>query len=216
MLSFQTILPHTLELLKKLAAQPEIANLRLVGGTSLALQYGHRQSVDLDFFGSFATTQEDLLQMVQRFGSYTILNQTKNILQLTINGIKVDFVNYSCYEWIDEPIIEDGITLASPRDIAALKINAIEGRGTKKDFVDIFVLLQHFSLDEILTFYKNKYPEHSEFRALLSLTYFEDADAQPLPQMFITPSWEEMKQTIIAHVKRYQLSSNDQATVKQG
>jgi len=204
MLSIQTILPDTLELLKLLSSQPETEGLRLVGGTSLALQYGHRQSVDLDFFGEIRIEQEALLSMVRKFGDIVVINRTKNILQLVINNIKVDFVNYDCYDWIDNAIETDGITLASPKDIAAMKINAIQGRGSKKDFVDIFVLLKHYTLAEMLNFYKQKYPEYSEYRALLSLTYFEDAENQDIPTLFLPNTWDEMKAKIKEEVFNYQ------------
>lgn len=205
MLSLRTILPHTLELLKSLSAQPELKGMRLVGGTSLALQYGHRQSVDLDFFGHMEVTMDEVIEMFHRIGgSLLVLNRTKNILQVVVDGVKVDVVNYSCYDWIDCPIEEDGIVLASAKDIAALKINAIEGRGSKKDFVDVYLLLQHFSLDDILTFYAQKYPEYSILRALFSLTYFADAEDMDMPTMFIDDSWEKMKETISLAVKEYQ------------
>jgi predicted nucleotidyltransferase component of viral defense system len=204
MLSLQTIVPDTLELLKALSARPELRTMRLVGGTSLALQYGHRTSVDLDFFGHQTVSQDELIGMVSKFGEYTVYNHSKSILQVILNGVKVDFVDYSCYDWIDEPVMEDGITLASPKDIAALKVNAIEGRGTKKDFVDIYVLLQHYSLDEILEFYKQKYPNYSIFRALRSLTYFEDAEPQAMPKLFIPDTWEQMKKCITEKVNAYQ------------
>jgi len=204
MLSLQTIVPDTLELLKALSARPELRTMRLVGGTSLALQYGHRTSVDLDFFGHQTVSQDELIGMVSKFGEHTVYNHSKSILQVILNGVKVDFVDYSCYDWIDEPVMEDGIKLASPKDIAALKVNAIEGRGTKKDFVDIYVLLQHYSLDEILEFYKQKYPNYSIFRALRSLTYFEDAEPQAMPKLFIPDTWEQMKKCITEKVNAYQ------------
>ena len=125
MLQLQTILPDTLELLKALTSQPEMQGMRLVGGTSLALQYGHRQSVDLDFFGKLPVPLEDIIAMIARIGNYTVLNQTNLILQMTVNGIKVDVIDYGQYQWLDAPVVENGITLASPKDIAALKINAI-------------------------------------------------------------------------------------------
>ena len=142
--------------------------------------------------------------MVSQLGRCTVFNQSKNILQVMLNGVKVDFVNYSCYEWIDEPVVEGPITLASPKDIAALKINAIEGRGSKKDFVDIYVLLQHYSLEQILDFYRQKYPNYSIFRALRSLTYFDDAEPQAMPKLFIPETWETMKAEISARVNAYQ------------
>lgn len=84
-----------------------------------------------------------------------------------------------------------------------MKVNAIEGRGTKKDFIDMYFLLQHYTLDEILSFYQKKYPEHSVFRALMSLAYFEDADSQFMPRMFSTITWEEMKVCICDKVRIY-------------
>ncbi len=139
--------------------------------------------------------------MAERLGDLMILNHTKSILQMVINGVKVDVVDYSCYEWIDEPVTEEGLVLASPKDIAALKINAIEGRGTKKDFVDIDELLKHYDLSDILLFYRKKYPNYSIFKALLSLTYFEDAEAQAMPIMLSSVNWDEIKKHIIEVVK---------------
>ena len=204
MLSIQTVEPDTLELLKKLATQQELQETRLVGGTALALQYGHRQSVDLDFFGHLPEDREALLDVIRSVGNVTVLNRSKAILQTVINDVKVDFVDYSRYPWIDEPIVEDGFTLASDKDIAAMKVNAIIGRGTRKDFIDLYVLLQHYSLTEILDFYRQKYPEFSEYRALLSMTYFDDAEMQDMPRMFITTPWDTMKSAIIKAVKAYQ------------
>jgi hypothetical protein len=86
-------------------------------------------------------------------------------------------VNYK-YPWLDNAVTEDGIVLAGIRDIAAMKIAAIIGRGTKKDFIDIAFLLQKFSLKEILDFYSLKYNDGSVFMALKSLAYFEDAESE--------------------------------------
>ena len=204
MLSIQTIHTNTLELLKSLASQPELAHTRLVGGTALALQYGHRQSIDLDFFGKLPEDKEELVEMTIRVGNVLVTNRSKMILQTVINQVKVDFVDYSRYAWIDEPVLGDGFVLASDKDIAAMKVNAIIGRGTRKDFIDLYVLLLRYSLSEIMAFYKQKYPEFSEYRALLSMTYFEDAEMQDMPKMFIDTSWDTMKSTIIEAVKAYQ------------
>lgn len=77
MLSFQTVNPDTLELLKTLMSQPEMQEMRLVGGTSLAIQYGHRQSIDLDFFGKLQVSQNEILDMISRLGyDLKVLNQT--------------------------------------------------------------------------------------------------------------------------------------------
>ena len=204
MLHYETIHPTTLELLKKMASQTELHGMRLVGGTSLALQYGHRQSVDLDFFGKMGVSQEEIIEMARSIGDFKLFNRTKHILQFVLNNVRIDVVDYANYKWIDEPIVENGVVLASTKDIAALKINAIEGRGTKKDFIDVFELLKHYELSEILGFYKQKYPDYSMFQALLSLTYFDDAESQAMPVMFVKESWDEMKEKIRGEVRKYQ------------
>ena len=203
MLSYQTVEPHTLELLRRLMAEPSLLGLRLVGGTSLALQYGHRNSVDLDFFGTLDEDRSTIRDCLKSIGHVAVLKETDKIRIYNLDGVKIDFVDYSCYPWIDDPLVEDGLCLASPKDIAAMKINAIEGRGTRKDFIDVFYLLQRFSLSKILGFYQQKYPEYSIFRALMSLTYFNDAEKQNMPKMFKHDTWEEMKSTILKEVENY-------------
>lgn len=204
MLSLQTVEPDTLELLRTLMGNSLFDGTRLVGGTALALQYGHRQSVDLDFFGTISDDIEAMQSCLRSVGKLQIIKETERIRVYQVNGIKVDIIDYSRYPWISDAIEEDGLRLAAPQDIAAMKVNAIEGRGTKKDFVDMFFLLQHYSLNEILNFYAKKYAEHSIFRALMSLTYFDDADGQPMPKMFKDVVWNDIKQSIICEAKNYQ------------
>lgn len=203
MLSLQTVLPDTLELLKKLMCQPLLGEMRLVGGTSLALQYGHRRSVDLDFFGTTTEDVDELTDMMRQCASQIVRgNCTKRIKTYFMDNVKVDIVNYN-YRWIDEPVVEEGLRLASPKDIAALKVNAVMGRGTKKDFVDMYFLLKHYSFDDIMQFYMQKYPDGSEYRALLSMTYFADADPQPMPFMFQSVEWDDIKSEIMRQVEYY-------------
>ena len=203
MLSLQTVLPDTLELLKVLMRQPLLADMRLVGGTSLALQYGHRRSVDLDFFGHTTEDVDELTDMMHDCADNVVRsNCTKRIKAYFLNNVKVDVVNYD-YKWIDEPVLEDGLRLASPKDIAAMKVNAVMGRGTKKDFVDVYFLLQHYSFEELIQFYLRKYTDGSEYRALLSMSYFADADPQPMPYMFQQVDWDTIKNEIRHQVQAY-------------
>ncbi len=202
MLSYKTIEFHTLELLKELMAEPLFASLRLVGGTALALQYGHRNSIDLDFSGDIEADTETIKEVLRKHGKLTVIKESQNIKLYQLDDIKIDIVNYK-YTWIDNPITEGEIVLASPKDIAAMKINAIEGRGTKKDFIDMYFLLQHYSLKDILSFYQKKYPENSIFRALMSLSYFDDAEQQLMPKMFSPIGWKDMKSYILDQVELY-------------
>ena len=202
MLHYQTIESQTLELLNKLMQVEEFKALRLVGGTSLALQIGHRQSIDLDLFGKLEVDEIELSEILHKIGSTTLLKKTKNITIYLIDGIKVDIVNYP-YKWLDEISTEDNIRLAGTRDIAAMKLAAITGRGTKKDFIDLFFLLQLYKLEEMLGFYNIKYYDASEILVLKSLTYFDDADAEEDLKMLKIINWTKVKDVITKHLKQY-------------
>ena len=201
MLSYRTIEPHTLELLKYLMAEPYLKDCRLVGGTALALQYGHRSSVDLDVFGVVPDNDAALHDIWEGFGQVQGQMTSKYVKSFIVDGIKVDFVNYARYPWIDEAVVEDGLRLASPKDIAAMKTYAIQNRGSKKDFIDYYFLLHNFSLEEILSFYVKKYPNYSMFRTRMALTYFEDAENQGSPTMFVTVDWDDIKSFISQKVR---------------
>ena len=103
MLSYKTIEPHTLELLRKLNSETLLKDLRLVGGTALALQYGHRRSVDLDFFGNMADDTIAIKDMLRKYGTLSIFKESKNIQIYSLDNIKIDFVNYE-YPWIDSSV----------------------------------------------------------------------------------------------------------------
>ena len=105
-------------------------------------------------------------------------------------------MNYA-YPWLEDSIDEDGIRLAHVKDVGALKMAAITGRGTKKDFIDLYFLLQHYSLKELIGFYNSKYHDGSEFLVLKSLTYFDDANQDAEPFMLTPVSWEKIRAEII-------------------
>ena len=202
MLHYTAVDTPTLELLKLLMKEPAFSSLRLVGGTALALRIGHRRSIDIDLFGSLDIDVYTLSQKLNNLGKVTLLNQTENIHVYLVNEIKVDMVNYH-YPWLEDEILIDGIRLAGAKDIAAMKLAAITGRGTKKDFIDLFYLLKQFTLKEMLSFYENKYTDGSAFLVMKSLTYFEDADREQSPVMLQQLDWVEVKTKITSVV--YQL-----------
>ncbi|MBR0314753.1 MAG: nucleotidyl transferase AbiEii/AbiGii toxin family protein [Bacteroidales bacterium] len=195
MLQFKTIEPGTLKLLKELQSLHFLQEARLVGETALALQLGHRKSIDLDYFGKIDVEPESLRKILSETHSITIVQESKDINIYLIDGIKVDFVNYR-YSWIDAPVNDNGVVLAGIKDIAAMKINAVIGRGTKKDFIDLFFLLRRFTLQEMLDMYIQKYPEGSLFIAMKSLSYFEDAESDPMPVMLSPADWNTVKAKI--------------------
>lgn len=202
MLHYETILPGTLDLLKRIQSLEEFSGTRLVGGTALALLLGHRESIDLDFFGQMNSSIEELTAAISSFADVSPISSTRMMRFLVINGVKVDVVNYP-YNWIGTPVVENGITIAGIEDIAAMKLSAITNRGTKKDFIDLFYLLDHYSLAELLNLYHTKYRDSQLFTVMKSLTYFEDAESDPMPRMNQDIEWNDVKLKISKEVTEY-------------
>ena len=203
MLHYKTVSAELLELLKFCMTRKEFGELRLVGGTDLALQYGHRKSVDIDLFGLIDLEKVDTYSLLNEFSQdVQIISKQKYINIYIVNGVKIDFVNYN-YPWLKEPEVIDNIRLAAVEDVAAMKLNAIAGRGSKKDFIDIKLILSEFNLQQIVDFYKSKYNQESEFMALKSMLYFADADLEVEPEMFIEFNWIDTKQIIKKRVEDY-------------
>jgi hypothetical protein len=117
MLHLETIEYSTLELLRKLQSLPILRDTRLVGGTALALQLGHRKSVDLDFFGTITCEAEELISAIKTVASLIVLKESPHIHIYLVDGIKVDIVNYR-YQWLDKPVVDQGIRMAGIKDIA--------------------------------------------------------------------------------------------------
>lgn len=195
MLHYETIDSATLELLKQLQSIQLFEQLRLVGGTALALQLGHRKSIDLDLFGNIDSDVLEINNVLSRLGNITQLRDSTNIHIYRVNGIKVDIVNYT-YPWLSRILQFDELRIATYEDIAAMKIAAITGRGTKKDFIDLYFLLKEFGLDKMLNLYQRKYKDGSVFMALKSLVYFDDAEKDEMPNMLVNVDWREVKEAI--------------------
>lgn len=196
MLYESTVSADTLSLLKNLMGINELNDYNLAGGTALALQMGHRLSYDLDFFGRGDMSIEEVTGLIP--ASYFIqeMHRTKNILVLDVDGIKVDFVLYK-YPMIRPLLEEGGIRLFSIEDIAAMKLDAIKGRGRKRDFYDLYFLLNHYGLSELLAFHQEKYQQDTRFLILKSMSYFDDAENDPPVRLTGEEiHWEDVKSTI--------------------
>ncbi len=201
MLQTRTVEPGTLGLLKQLMAMPQLDSFFLVGGTALALQYGHRFSVDLDLFTTEPFDKEALLEVLNQEFSVSVESESKNIYITYINDVKVDFVKVAYPRLF--PLIEmDGIRMLEIRDLAPMKLNAVTGRGTKKDFYDIYFLLKIMPVTEIIDLFRKKFSQHEVFHVIKSLSYFEDAEGYADPVVFDKNlSWETVKSTIQKAVK---------------
>lgn len=196
MLHLESVEPFTLGLLKSLMSRNYLEPFVLAGGTALALQLGHRKSIDLNMFTVSDIDTDVLLENLQHDYAVQPKVQTKGSLISDIEGIKVDFIRFK-YDFAN-PIVEiDGIRLLSEEDIAPMKLDAITGRGSKKDFFDLYFLLERFTLSEILELYSHKYPHSTLFHVIKSLTWFEDAEPQALPDVLLKKAtWAQVKKRI--------------------
>ena len=196
MLHLKSISPELLELLTQLMHDDVFKHFNLVGGTALALQIGHRVSIDIDLFGNCEIDEIAVLDQLNACGPVHVLKKSKNILICSVQGIKVDMVNYS-YPILENTLISDGIRMVGLKDIAAMKMNAISGRGSKKDFIDVYYLLQYFTLEVMIDLYLQKYSNGSEFLVRKSLTFFDDAEDEEMPVMLEDISWDRIKERIL-------------------
>ena len=205
MLHLNSINEVTHQLLQSLCSKDYLQNFALAGGTSLALQLGHRRSIDIDLF-SFddVNMQEISLFLENEYDDIVIRRTTAVFIFCNINNIKSDFVKHNKSILLKPCISIDGIRMYSIEDIAAMKLNAICGRGSKKDFYDIYLLLQKFTLKELLTFFDTKFNSDNSWMALKSLQYFEDADQNEQPELLIKyPDWDKMKKFFIETVSDF-------------
>ena len=139
------ISPQTFKLIQQLQTIPELKEFYLVGGTSLALQLGHRNSIDIDLFTQINFNDSEILETLRTAHVVKEIFRRKNVIISLLDHITTDFIRHD-YPLINPPITEEGITYISKEDIAAMKIHAIIQSGKKlKDFIDIYVLLDRKS-----------------------------------------------------------------------
>ena len=176
MLHTESVERKTFQLLRSLCADERLKDFHLVGGTALALQFGHRQSVDLDLFcqqgfdaPSLSLYLSDKYFFMQSF-------QERNTLKGTIDGVKVDLITYP-YRLMNDLVMEDGIRLYDYRDVSAMKLSTIVSNGSRlKDFVDIAYISTKMSLYDMIDCYTSKFPGSSPIIPMKAINYFEDID----------------------------------------
>ena len=167
----------------------------LAGGTGLALWLGHRISKDFDFFCTEGMDLNLLHGLFGRYGPYETLQEAKNTLTVLASGTKISFFQ------IRDPFLFERTShrfffLADIRDIALMKLIAISGRGSRRDFVDLYMILRSGQgLQDYFRHLPEKYGSGrvNMYHILKSLTYFEDAEQEPMPTMLEPFDWEECK-----------------------
>ena len=183
MLQTSTVKESTLGLLRLLQAEPLLASTRLVGGTALSMQIGHRESDDLDLF-SVDPLQGLLVQslLVDKFGFEPSVVQENTLIGF-VGGVKIDVI-YHPFPWLAPTIEEDGLRLATLADIAAMKMHAIINSGKRpKDFVDVAFLSMHYSYNEIKGLLLKRYPSYDPIMVDKAIIYFGDVDELLIPEI---------------------------------
>lgn len=191
-----TLYPKTNIVLVALQSEAFLSQFYLAGGTALALQIGHRKSIDLDFFIAQFPSQVTLVHDLSTFKP-TISQQATGTLDVYIQDVKVSFLEYP-YPLINPLVTYEKIQMASVLDIACMKVIAISSRGSKKDFVDLYFILKTYSLEQIFAAISSKFVDtkYQTFHLLKSLVYFVDAEADPDPDFTTSVSWELVKSTL--------------------
>lgn len=191
----KALLPDTVRAIKLVSKLPSIQKAYLAGGTALALQIGHRISVDLDFFTQEEFDENRLSLELSSIHDFSEEGKSWRTVWGKIGETKFSFFYYK-YPLLEQTIDFEGVQILGKKDIAAMKINALEDRGTKRDFIDVFFLAKEFSLEEMLDFYDQKYSSLNDhlYAILRSLDYFADAETDEKPlKMLIGVSWNDVK-----------------------
>ncbi len=203
-LFIETLPPKTSSLILQLQDTPLklLSKFYLSGGTALSLQIGHRESEDLDFFAEQDFDPREIENELSTFGKLEGVDLQRNTLNAFLNGVKLQFLGYP-YSLLAPTINWNNIRLSSVIDIACTKMQTIGMRGSKKDFIDLFFLLDKFSLKELFNAVEKKYTnvEYSKSHIMKSLVYFKDAELEPMPRMHIDVEWKDIKEKIISSVK---------------
>lgn len=205
---FESALPPKTKIaLNNIKKMPDLTDFYLSGGTALSLQLGHRESEDLDFFSQKDFNPESLQSKLIPFGKVTNIEIEKSTLNLFLDDVKIQFLYYP-YDLLKKPVSYQNILISSLIDIACTKLITISSRGSKKDFIDLFVLLQSFTLSYLFENLDKKYKsiDYNHLHIIKSLIFFEPADTQPMPRLHIDINWEEIKKVITQKVANYRSS----------
>jgi len=197
--------PHTLELLIRLQQKEYLRGFNLVGGTALALQIGHRTSIDIDLFSDFAFDAVSVLENLSVDFDFKLFFSANNTLKGSIEEVQVDIMAHR-YPFVNSPVNIENIAMVSTEDIIAMKLNAIATSGQRvKDFIDIYFLFDRYSIDDMISFYKKKYSSYNEVNILKSIIWFEDIDHSDWPVLLRNPDlkWVEIKKKIISETQKY-------------
>ena len=196
---WEAVTPATQEAFAKVSNLACIQRYYLAGGTGLALHFGHRVSVDLDLFsdqaGAVGPDERASMREMLDDPTLSITYDQDATFGATWHGVGVSFFRLNLYPLVQPTFLVDGIHLAGIEEIGAMKLAAVMGRGTRKDFIDLYFILQQIPLEAVFEVASIKYARVNSFvvGATRALAYFEDAEAYPMPGMLRQVSWIKIK-----------------------
>jgi len=196
---WEALTPATREAFHVAAVLPLVLRYYLAGGTGLALHLGHRFSVDLDFFSpeldAVGPDERAVMRAVFADPDLAISHDKDMTFVATWRGVGVSFFRLSLYPLVQTPVNVEGVPLATVEEIGAMKLAAIMSRGTRKDYVDLYFILQQTPLERLFEVASVKYAQVRTFAvsAVRALTYFDDAETTPMPGMIQRASWPAVK-----------------------
>jgi len=196
--------PKGWETVRALAKGGWLDSWILAGGTGLALHLGHRYSEDLDLFGFEPFDPLGLTEALSSLGQVRVQSRSTDTLHLELNGLRISYFREQA-PFLFQGMAYRGLTVADPRDVAVMKVIAIGGRGSRKDFVDLFFYLKTGgTLEGVLTLLHRRFQgvDYNTYHLLKSLVYFADAEEEPMPKMIRTAEWEDVKKALISEVRR--------------
>lgn len=199
----EVISPRVAVTAKTLASLPTLRDFYLAGGTALALYRGHRRSVDLDFFNPQPFDEEQLIASLENLPDLAVVSKSPQTIYCHISGTKVSFIGYS-YPLLFPFADFSALAVADERDIACMKLSALASRGSRRDFVDLYVVAREYGMRQLLELFRQKFARanYNVLHLWKSLTYFADAENEPMPDMLVPLPWEEVKRFFMNEARK--------------
>jgi hypothetical protein len=192
--------------LRRLGPVMSEQRLYLAGGTALALQLGHRHSIDFDWFAPYELDPDALARTLERLGiRLTDARKSEGTLHARVSQVRVSVLEYR-YRLLEPVALLDiraaHVPMAAPLDIAAMKLAAVAQRGAKKVFIDVYALgLSGIPLAAMLMAYQRKFDAADIGHVIYALSYFGDADREDTPRLLWDVDWRTIKRVIESWVK---------------
>ncbi len=201
----EAITKNTKSVLDAISESGIAKDFYLAGDTAPALYFGHRFSVDLDWFAEKFDYNLFFRKKLENLGKLGIDSESKKTFNGALNGVKISFFEYPYPLISPKSKYKENVYLAGIPDIAVMKLEAVSSRGSYKDFTDIYFLLQKYSLKGMLGFLRKKFVniDYNETHLLKALTYFEDVKGTAKPEMIKAVSWKKVTKTIREEVENY-------------